>query len=424
MVENLCVKIDSERLWNDLTELSRFGGESGCGVERLALSDVDLAARRWFVKKMEEAGLKVKEDAAANLIGRLEPENVSSEKPCIAFGSHIDTVLNGGKFDGALGICAGLEVMRAIKEQNINLLYPAELLVFTDEEGSHYAGTFGSRAMFGLIKEEELERSRRTGKPSLGEDLRCLGKDPGQIKLARRHPREFKAFLELHIEQGPVLDSKRIPIGIVEGIAALRRYLIKVKGKEGHAGTTPMPLRDDALVKAAEIILKVHKLLLHEAERKKGQAGEPDLVGTIGEIQVYPGAINIIPGEVHMSLDLRSSQGDKLASVARAIRDIVSSVKGAFLELIIAKEGVLLDAWIKEIIADCCRRRGILFSHLWSGAGHDAMTFPLVNIPTGMIFIPCKEGRSHCPEEEILPEHALLGAQILADTVIRLATNP
>lgn len=414
MKKNSSLEIKGDRLWNDLLELASFGRKESGGVERPALSEADLAARRWFKKQMENAGLKVKEDAAGNLIGRLEAMDVSPETPCIAFGSHIDTVLGGGKFDGPLGICAGLEVMRSIKESGTRLSRPLELLVFTDEEGSHYAGTFGSRAMLGMVKEEELRKSRGEGKPTLAEDLRRLGKDPGQIKEARRRPSEFKAFLELHIEQGPVLENKNIPIGIVEGIADLHRYLIKVKGQAGHAGTTPMHLRDDALVKAAEIIIKVHQAV---------QAGGEDLVGTIGEMQVFPGAINIIPGEVTMSLDLRSCRREKLNALGQNIRKIISSISNSALEPILIKEGVKMDRQIKELIAEVCRQEGISFCYLWSGAGHDAMTFPLMNIPTGMIFIPCKGGKSHCPEEEISPAHAFLGTQILAETVRRLATT-
>lgn len=414
MIKKSALKINPDRLWRDLMKLSSFGGKANGGVERPALSEADLAARRWFQERMEEAGLRVKEDAAANLIGRLEPNNVAAKTPCVAFGSHIDTVLDGGKFDGALGICAGLEVMRAMQENGLYLTNPLELLVFTDEEGSHYAGTFGSRAMFGLVKEEELIKSRKEGKPTLAEDLRRMGKDPKQIKQARRQPSEFKAFLELHIEQGPILDKKNIPIGIVEGIADLHRYLIKVKGQAGHAGTTPMSLRDDALVKAAEIIIKVHEAV---------QAGGEDLVGTIGELQVFPGAINIIPGEVIMSLDLRSSQRDKLNALYQNIKKIISSVKNSFLEPILVKEGVKMDKQIKEIIADSCQQQGISFCYLWSGAGHDAMTFPIMNIPTGMIFIPCKEGKSHCPEEEVSIENAFWGTQVLGEAIRRLATS-
>lgn len=408
------VKINGDRLWADLMELSQFGLTPGGGIRRTALSDADLAARQWLKEKMAATGMEVKEDAAANIIGRLTPNNVPPNSPLVAFGSHLDTVIDGGRFDGALGVCAGLEVMRAIPESGLSLSFPLELLIFTDEEGSHYAGTFGSRAMFGLVKEEELERSRKEGMPTLAQDLRRLGKDPRQIKLARRSPAEFKAFLELHIEQGPILDASNIPIGIVEGIAHLHRYLIKVKGQAGHAGTTPMHLRDDALLKAAEMIIKVHEAV---------QANGPDLVGTIGEMEVYPGAINIIPAEVIMALDLRSSRKDKLEAVCQAIAKIISSVKNSALEPILVKEGVKMDAQIKEVIMEACRQQGISFCSLWSGAGHDAMTFPLLNIPTGMIFIPCKEGKSHCPEEEIEPQHAFLGTQVLAETVRRLAQN-
>lgn len=413
MIDYSSLRVDEKRLWADLLELSRFGAEAG-GLKRTALSAADLSARQWFKEQMREAGLQVKEDAAANLIGRLEAKKCPSHKPCIAFGSHIDTVMGGGRFDGALGICAGLEAMRAIQESKIPIPCPLELLVFTDEEGSHYAGTFGSRAMFGLVKEEELERSRKEGKPSLAEDLKRLGKDPGQIKKALRSPEEFKAFLELHIEQGPVLEKMKAPIGIVEGIVDLHRYLIHVKGQAGHAGTTPMELRDDALIKSAEIILRINEAV---------KAGGTEIVGTIGEMEIYPGVINIIPGETKMSLDLRSAKKNILTSVRKTIEEIVFSVKGAQIEPILVKEGVQMDRRVMEAIAKSCQRQGIAFHYLWSGAGHDAMTLATMNIPTGMIFVPCREGKSHCPEEEIQAEHAAMGTLILTEAIVRLAFN-
>ena len=243
MMDTSAVRAQEGRLRKDLDDLGKFGEAPGGGMMRTALSDADLEARRWFKRRMEEAGLQVREDAAANIIGRVDPPSGPSEGPCIATGSQIDAVLNGGKFDGALGICASLEALRAIRESGLPIPRPRRPPVFTDEEGGHYAGTFGSRAMFNLLAEGEIFQSKGIGRPSLAQSLQRMGKDPEQISRAVRSPSEFQAFLELHIEQGPVLDSLDIPIGIVEGIVFIDRYLLQVSGEAGHAGTTPMNLR-------------------------------------------------------------------------------------------------------------------------------------------------------------------------------------
>jgi N-carbamoyl-L-amino-acid hydrolase len=412
MMDISAIRIQENRLRQDLLDLGRFGEFSGRGIKRTALSDADLAARHWFKERMREAGLEVHEDAAANIIGRMDPAAGPKGEPCVATGSHIDTVAQGGKFDGALGICAGLEALRAIRESGLSLPCPCELLVFTDEEGSHFAGTFGSRAMFSHLQEGEMEKSRGAGMANLAQDLRRMGKDPEKIAQAGRSPSDFRAFLELHIEQGPVLEEMSVPIGIVDGIVHLGRYLIRVEGKSGHAGTTPMHLRDDALVKAAGIVTAVN-----EAVRSAGS----EIVGTIGEFRVQPGVINIIPGEVEMALDLRSMKEAKLASVKKKIEKIVHSTDQASMRTILTKGGVKMDPEIMMAIELSCRERGIPFHRMGSGAGHDAMTFPMVNIPAGIIFIPCVGGKSHCPDEDIRFEDATLGAQVLADTIVRLA---
>jgi len=406
------IRVREDRLRKDLLELARYGEEQDGGVMRTALSDADMEARCWFKDRMSEAGLRVREDAAANIIGRLDPMADSADTPCIAMGSHIDTVPHGGRFDGALGICGGLEAIRAIRESKVPLPCPLELLVFTDEEGSHYAGTFGSRAMFNLLLEDEIHRSRSSGKPSLAKDLERIGKDPERIAQAVRSPSNFRVFLELHIEQGPILESLGVPIGVVEGIVAVHRYTIHVKGMAGHAGTTPMRRRDDALVKAARVITAVNEAVT---------AAGPSIVGTIGELSLYPGAFNIIPGEVTMSLELRSMKESVIQPVQGHIEEIVRSVSNTRLDPLLSKGGVDLDPVIMDAIEISCREGGILFHRMASGAGHDAMTFPPLGVPTGMIFIPCVDGRSHCPDENITWKDAATGAQILADTVIRVA---
>ena len=412
MMDFSSIKAKKRRLRKDLESLGKFGEGSDGGILRPALSDADLQAREWFKGRMRDAGLWVREDAVANIIGRLEPASGGQGAPCIATGSHMDAVLHGGKFDGAAGLCCSLEALRAIQESGIPVPCPLELIVFTDEEGAHYAGTFGSRAMLNLLVEDEIYKSRGSGCPFLAQSLERMGKDPLQSGRAARSPSEFGAFLELHIEQGPVLDSLGIPVGVVEGIVAIDRHMIEVEGKAGHAGTTPMRLRDDALVKAAGLVIGVNR-----AVRSLGA----DIVGTIGEMKVHPGAFNIIPGRVEMTLDLRSMKKSLLRRARGKIREVLHSTPGARLETVLSKDGSRMDRKIMELIEESCRQRGISWKRMGSGAGHDAMTFPTQGIPTGMIFIPCKEGKSHCPEESIRWEDAALGAQVLADTIMRIA---
>jgi len=408
------IRVNEGRLRKNLEDLGKFGEEPDGGILRPALSDADLKAREWFKGRMRDAGLQVREDAVANIIGRLEPASGAEGGPCIATGSHIDAVLHGGKFDGAAGLCCSLEALRAIQESGLPIPCPLELMVFTDEEGGHYAGTFGSRAMFNLLVEDEIYKSRGAGRPFLAQSLERMGKDPAQSGKAVRSPSEFRAFLELHIEQGPVLDSLGISVGVVEGIVAIDRHMIEVEGKAGHAGTTPMRLRDDALVKAAGIVTAVNRSV-----RSLGA----DIVGTIGEMKVHPGAFNIIPGRVEMTLDLRSMKKSLLKTARGKIREILRSTRGARLETALSKNGSRMDRKIMELIEESCRQRGIHWKRMGSGAGHDAMSFPTQGIPTGMIFIPCKEGKSHCPEEAIRWEDAAIGAQVLADTIMRIGFN-
>jgi N-carbamoyl-L-amino-acid hydrolase len=381
-------------------------------VSRTALSIADLQARRWFQGRMREAGLKTRGDAAANLIGRLEPPEGPPQGPCIAIGSHIDTVAHGGRFDGSVGICGALEAVRAIRESGIVLPCPLELIVFTDEERSHFGGTFGSRAMLGLLEKRELYRSGGGGAHStLAGILQRMGKKPRRIREAVRSPSEFLAFLEMHIEQGPVLDSSKIPIGIVEKIVFLERCLIRTAGQSGHAGTIPMGRRDDALVKAAKIVTGLNRIV-----RRAGKG----TVGTIGQLQVFPGVFNIIPQKVEMTLDLRSMEKTKLDFVKKEIEKMVLLAGKSEIEMLNAKGGVTMDSAIRRSIERSCRARKIRWRIMASGAGHDAMTFASQGIPTGMIFIPCLEGKSHCPEESIRWEDAAVGTQILADTIMRI----
>ena len=406
------IHVDAQRLHEDLRALGEFGRTPGGGLMRTALSKADLEARSWFAERMRQAGLHVRQDSAANVIGRLNPPGMPNRASCIAMGSHIDSVPNGGIFDGSLGVCCGLEAIRAIQESGLSVPVPLELLVFTDEEGEHYAGTFGSRAMLNLLAEGEIYQNKKAGQPSIAESLQRIGSDPARIMDASRLPSEFIVFLEVHIEQGPVLEAIDVPIGIVEGIVCIDRHIIRVEGKSGHAGTTPMSMRKDALVHAARLITAINEVATDSGT---------DIVATIGDLSVSPGGFNVIPGRVEMHLDLRTMNPSAARSVRKRIRKIVEGSGDACMEAILSKSGVSMDSMVMEAIESSCRARGLSFHRMVSGAGHDAMTFQSREIPTGMIFIPCKEGKSHCPDEEIREQDATIAAQILADTVMRIA---
>ena len=406
------IHVNAQRLHEDLRTLGEFGRTPGGGVMRTALSTADLEARSWLTERMRQAGLHVRQDSAANVIGRLNPPGMSHNASCIAMGSHIDTVPNGGSFDGSLGVCCGLEAIRAIQESGLKVPVPLELLVFTDEEGEHYAGTFGSRAMLNLLADGEIHQIKKPGQSSIAESLQKIGCDPGRIIDASRSPSEFITFLEVHIEQGPVLEAIDVPIGVVTGIVCIDRHMIRVEGKSGHAGTTPMHMRKDALVHAARLITAINELGTHRGT---------DVVVTIGDLAVSPGGFNVIPGRVEMHLDLRAMNPSTVRSARNRIRKIVEQSGDAHMDVILSKRGVSMDPTVMEAIELSCRAHDLPFHRMVSGAGHDAMTFQNRGVPTGMIFIPCKEGKSHCPDEAIRDQDATVGAQILLDTVIRIA---
>ncbi|CAB1076955.1 N-carbamoyl-L-amino acid hydrolase (EC [Olavius algarvensis Delta 1 endosymbiont] len=239
------VDINPERLWNDLQELAKIGYREGRGVSRPALSDSDMAAKAWHTDRIQAAGLAVRLDAAANVIGTL-PATGRRPQKVLAIGSHLDTVPQGGKFEGALGVLAGLECARVIREHGIELPWDLEVINFCDEEAAHNAGTVGSRAMLGQLQPGEIYVSKAKGSATFAEALKRSGKDPQKIHESVRDPNLFEAMLELHIEQGSRLESEGIRIGVVTGIVGIYRYIVTVKGEADHAGTTPMHLRNDA----------------------------------------------------------------------------------------------------------------------------------------------------------------------------------
>ncbi len=406
--------IDGERLWRRISDLGEIGREEDGGVTRLSFTDEERAAKDRVASYMEEAGLSVYEDAAGNLFGRREGRN--AEAPVVLVGSHVDSVYNGGNFDGPLGVLAGIEVLHAMEDQGLETEHPVEVVAFTDEEGVRFSfGMIGSRALAGRLTPADLRNNEDGDGVSVEAAMRAYGLDPGRVEEATRPGGSLKAYVELHIEQGEVLENEDLPIGIVTGIAGPLWLRFILEGEAGHAGATPMNLRRDALAAAAEIISLI----------EAAAAQTPAAVGTVGQLDLEPGGINIIPGKVRFSLDLRD--------IDEGVRD---RVEGHILEgarEACRRRGVGLEIetlqrlppapcsdLVKGAVKRACERLGIRPRALPSGAGHDGMQLTDL-CPMGMIFVRSRNGISHNPDEWSSKEDCALGADVLYWTVRDLA---
>jgi allantoate deiminase len=407
--------IHAERLWDRLMRLSAVGRQESGGVTRLSFTPEERAAKDLVRGFMEEAGLSVREDEAGNLIGRKEGRN--PQAPVVLVGSHLDSVFNGGNFDGPLGVLAGVEVLQTMNEQGVATEHPIEVIAFTDEEGARFSyGMIGSRAIAGLLKREELEHRDKDG-ISIAEAMRASGLDPDAVGRAARPKGSVKAYVELHIEQGKVLESRGLSVGVVSGVAGPLWLKFVLEGEAGHAGATPMALRRDPLAAAAEIMLVI--------EREVRQTGTA--VGTVGQVTVSPGGVNIIPGRVEFSLDLRD--------VDKAVRDRVEQEIVRQAEAICRERGVRLgvellqrippvvcSAEIQAAALAACEALGLETITLPSGAGHDCMQLTEL-CPVGMIFVRSRDGISHNPAEYTSKEDCADGANVLYRTVLSLAES-
>ena len=402
--------VNTDRLWSDLQEVGKIGYREGYGVTRPALSDVDIAAKEWLMDRMKEAGLEVRVDAATNLIGTLRAETPRPAK-ILVIASHLDTVPQGGMFDGALGIVAGLECARFFRENDIRLPWDLEVINFSDEEAAHNAGTVGSRAMIGQLTPDEIFIAKAKGISTFAEEMERMGKDPNRISEAVRDPKTFEAVLELHIEQGNRLEASAIQIGAVTGIVGIYRYIVTVTGEANHAGTTPMDLRDDALVKAAPVFT-----LLPQWVRARNK----EMVGTIGQVTLEPGATNVIPGACSFVVELRSMDIADMIAIRDLLMEWVDSRQGCTIKTISEKESVSLAEPLIDTIVQAAEAEGLTNIRMPSGAGHDTQSFA-ASVPCGMIFVPCRKGKSHCPDEWIEPQQAADGCRVLLRTVLALA---
>ena len=405
------MRINLPRLKRDLEELRTIGRTPDGGVSRSSFGDADMEARRWLLARIAADGLEARVDPAGNIFARWQPG-----VPAVMVGSHVDTVPNGGRFDGALGVLAGLECLRRIKEEGVRLHHPLELVAFTDEEGA-FGGFFGSYAFTGVLRTADIPNIRDSKGLRIVDAMARYGMDAMQAPSARRDPKEIRAYVELHIEQGPVLETKRIPIGVVDAIVGIRRFGVTFHGRADHAGTTPMLDRKDALLGATDLIQKGRELVLAE--------GTPSSRLTVGMIQVKPGAANIVPAEASLTYELREVSGEvlqKLADRSRALADSVASSwgLGVSIETILDIEPVPFADEVKAAIAAAADELGLSHLHLPAMAGHDAQVVGRV-APAGMIFVPSKDGRSHSPLEFTSDEDVERGANVLLLTLLKLA---
>jgi N-carbamoyl-L-amino-acid hydrolase len=407
----MAVGVDIERLRRDIEELGRIGCDAGGAVSRPSFSRADLEARAWLKKRLEEAGLAVRQDGAGNIFGRLEGQG----KP-VMVGSHIDTVIRGGRFDGAAGVLAGLECLRQIRENNLPHARPLEVASFTDEEGNLTGDFLGSRAFTGQLNKELIERGLTHIGPPLGEILKGTEFTVESILETGRTVPEVEAFLELHIEQGPMLDEEGVPLGLVNRIAGKRYRVCSFIGRASHAGTTPLELRQDAFLGLADFALKSTQ---HVATQHYGS------MVTVGKVTVHPGVFSIVPAQADFTLEFRSASAETLRAIdgeLLAMAEDIARTRGlSFVSKVMdATEPVTIPARILDILKDECQKLGYPHLTLASGAGHDAQILSSLT-EAGMIFIPSPDGISHSPEESIRWEDLEKGANLLLAALIRLA---
>lgn len=406
----MSITINTQRLLDDLHTLATFTEPNTPGWTRRFPSEAYLGARQWLRRKMEAEGLLTHLDAAGNLFGRVEGRE---RLPLLLTGSHTDTVMGAGRFDGILGVLGGLEAVRCLREAGVTLRHPLAVVDYFAEEANDFAiACMGSLAIAGQFNREWLQR--HVNGLTLQRAIMEGGGLPERLGPPLMQPGEIAAHLELHIEQGPVLDQHGVRLGAVDGIFGIRRARIVLRGKENHAGTWPMTMRHDALAAAGQMITTLEALC----------RAEPKSVGTIGKLDVSPNQGNVIPGQVMLMAELRHLDMDCLDRLWVAFVDQAQAAcqaRGVTLAVITETRmaSVVAPAWLHALVLEVCRRLEPRAMVVSSGAGHDTSYMALL-APAAMIFVPSIDGRSHAPEENTLPEHLALGVQALAETLIEV----
>ena len=410
--------INSKRFERNFNAISEFGALKGGGLTRLAFSKEDLEAREFLINLIEKNGFKLKIDNVGNIYAIYDDGCEADTKP-VCVGSHIDSVPNGGFFDGTLGVMAGLEALTAIKEAGIKLKRPLWLINFSCEESSRFkTATIGSKIISGKLSQQRLHELKDEDGISLFEAMSAAGFKPQNLDEAILKENSLHAYLELHIEQGPVLERSDISVGVVSGIAAPIRFEITIQGKADHSGATPMNMRSDALLAASHIIIAANKF----AKSKK------TAVATVGYVHAKPGVLNVVPGEARLGVDLRDIDKASLEELNSELRNFVGKLSRELkfsyeIRELSSDEPVKLSEHAINLLEDEAKKLGIKTLTLPSGAGHDAMNLTKLASSVGMLFIPCVDGISHNIAEAINFKDAVAATKILTNALIRLSNE-
>ena len=410
--------IDAKRFERNFNAISEFGALKGGGLTRLAFSKEDLEARKFLINLIEKNGFKLKIDNVGNIYAIYDDGCEVGAKP-VCVGSHIDSVPNGGFYDGTLGVMAGLEALSSIKEAGIKLKRPLWLINFSCEESSRFkTATIGSKIISGKLSQQRLHELKDEDGISLFEAMSAAGFKPQNLDEAILKENSLHAYLELHIEQGPVLERSAISVGVVSGIAAPIRFEITIHGKADHSGATPMNMRSDALLAASHIIIAANKF----AKNKK------TAVATVGYVHAKPGVLNVVPGEARLGVDLRDIDKASLAELNLELRNFVGELSRELkfsyeIRELSSDEPVKLSEHAINLLEDEAKKLGIKTLTLPSGAGHDAMNLTKLASSVGMLFIPCVDGISHNIAEAINFKDAVAATKILTNALIRLSNE-
>ncbi len=401
------LKVNGQRIETRITELAKFGRDENGHGYRVAYTKGDIEGREWFMQLMKNAGLDPAIDSGGNIIGKRKGKN-NSLKP-IAFGSHIDMVPDGGNYDGTLGSISALEVIEVLNENKIVTNHPLEVIIFANEEG----GLIGSRAMVGQLTDDGLKQISQSGLV-MAEGIKAIGGNPDGIQNSIRKKGDIHAFLELHIEQGGILEDENLQIGVVEGIVGILDCEVTIEGFANHAGTTPMKLRKDALLAASKLIIAVNEV----ANSVPGNQ-----VGTVGKIKALPGAYNVVPGKVTLGLEIRDLSWGKIEMLFSEIEKRAVSIatdtktKISFMREASFSKPALTDKSLQQKINDSATSLGLKTKFMQSGAGHDSQQMATI-APVGMIFVPSVGGISHSPNEFTKTVDMTNGANVLLRTII------
>ena len=410
--------INSKRFEANFNAISEFGALKGGGLTRLAFSKEDLEARKFLINLIEKNGFKLKIDNVGNIFAIYDDGCEADAKP-VCVGSHIDSVPNGGFYDGTLGVMAGLEALSSIKEAGIKLKRPLWLINFSCEESSRFkTATIGSKIISGKLSQQRLHELKDEDGISLFEAMSAAGFKPQNLDEAILKENSLHAYLELHIEQGPVLERSAISVGVVSGIAAPIRFEITIQGKADHSGATPMNMRSDALLAASHIIIAANKF----AKNKK------TAVATVGYVHAKPGVLNVVPGEARLGVDLRDIDKASLEELNLELRNFVGELSHELkfsyeIRELSSDEPVKLSEHAINLLEDEAKKLGIKTLTLPSGAGHDAMNLTKLASSVGMLFIPCVDGISHNIKEAINFKDAVAATKILTNALIRLSNE-